>query len=690
MIKYRLPVNVYRYRATIGGMPLREVLIFVIIGCASLFLTRIALFLPLVFVPVSLAVFYLTRRNNRFSSLLRLFSGPGNKKTGVLVARLHSLNSHLFLERGAELSLIFEVQCRDMLSMRLGTQSGIQKGIADALNNLGNRVDFFSLHDGADEVGKDPEPLAFHSYMRMSAPLERNSVEHTAEKLATDAAELGQYFRSAGFPLHEVRNGEVISAITVKATGISVGGHLSSESVVNGRVALEKTFRVFRKYVEGEDYFSNIAVVNASYTSGPYYQTFLESMKIPLDILISVKMINSRNPLQYVGRLLAERRTEYRFSRGMARETDFLGQQVADLERMKKEMEQLGSKVFDVAFTIRVHANHPALLKDRLERVAGALEMVGLRTSYDKPQATRELRNSRLNTSRTRYLMDSISLAPILPIYRIPESEDKGVVLGIDDVSERVMDYNPFSQNSYNALIIGETGSGKSYFAKIFLMRSLRSGLAERAIIFDPLDEYSQEMLPGQCKVYSVSSFIREIRREKTPGFGPAHGTEEKIKIIKPSYEEMENDELLGEMLESLNQEMSNKRRQGILIIVDECHILLRNTRNGKTLGAMVRHSRHYKASIVNISQNTDDFLQRSSSNIAYNSNRIFIFRTRNIGNSHRKVLKIDDFDIPPPENLAGGSHHPYSECVVSDGTYCRTIRIFSTNAEDRILKISV
>ncbi len=690
MIRHRLPVNVYQYKATISGFPIRDLLVLLIIVCLSLLAANISIVISVVLMPISLLTFFVFIRSKNSGLRLKRFFPREIKREEKLEAAFHMMNGHCFVGAGNHLSIIFRVTSIELLAMREWRQEDIISGLTEALNQVKKNVEIISLHGDYGEAPPFNFKTPFQTFLRITVDIGNIGVVNAAEELLSSAMELLQHFKNAGLPLVELNSREELRKILIRFAGFSKAtgdnGHMAGDQ----RFSLKAVFMQFLTFTKTNEYVSDIVVRNASYSSGPFYQTILESMNIPMDIILSLREVGSRNQLQYINRLLAERRTEYRFSRGMPRETEYLKQQVSDLERMREKVEKNGDRLLDLTFTIRVYAEHPAVLNSRVLRIENSLGMMGFWASKDAKKILRKLREFSLNMAKPRYLMDTGSIASILPVFRRDDSNPDGILLGFDDLSEKAVRYDPFSQDSYNSLVIGETGSGKSYFTKMFLMRSLRSGVTDKAIIFDPLNEYSCKLFGKSCQEYNIGSYSRRtISEYPSEAEKPGNAQEFNIKIIKPSDEELENDEILEDMLSALNREMSHCKSRKTLIAIDECHILLRNLKNAKTLGAMVRHSRHYNTSIMNISQNTDDFLSRVSATIAYNSNRIFIFRTRNISESHKKVLKIDGFDIPRPENLAGGKSHQYSECIVSDGTYCRTLRVVTSDEEDSAIKES-
>lgn len=456
-----------------------------------------------------------------------------------------------------------------------------------------------------------------------------------------------------------------------------------------GVETIVKTFRLrkHRKYLETDHFFADIAVKNANYTGNAFYTLFLESMNIPVSLRLSIRKTGGKDQGKFLKRLIADRKAEYRISGDYLNGNASLKRQISDLERMQKDLFTEGSALLDASLSVRVYADHPAVLRDRVWRIRGAMEMLGFeieQVAYSRRDLMHILKPS---FTRARYLMNSKDVSRIVPIFRDDSGTSGGVVIGVDDFSERFVYYDPFAQTSYNSIVLGETGSGKSYFTKLLLMRALASGLAERVLVFDPLDEYSCGILGGNCITTSVSEFAYS-HAVNSGEFGDNHDlSTAKILIIKARPGDSDNHELLQQMLRSLNILMTLNPSQRKIIAVDECHILLRNQRTSDILGSMVRHSRHYSTAIVNISQNVDDFLNGKIDNVAYNSNRVFIFRTRNLKDSHKKALKLEGFDFDPPERLIGGNTFGHSECLVSDGNYCRKIRVYSSREEDELLQ---
>ncbi len=449
------------------------------------------------------------------------------------------------------------------------------------------------------------------------------------------------------------------------------------------------TFTPRRNYTKSKLYFAELVVSELDYSLGPYYLTLLESTRIPFDIRTSLRKVSDPNPSRFLKRLLSERRTELRMSGTSLSGNERLKRQIGDLETIVNQYEREEVPPLNFSILIRIYADHPVLLNERLSRIIYDLKLIGIETKRVK-SSKRAIKDFFLPdvNAKYNYLMNTRQAATIVPIFREAYEPSNGVIVGVDDISERIVYYDMFAENSHNALIIGETGSGKSYFAKLLVTRNIRAGYAERAIIFDPLNEYFCSFFDTNCTEVDIRDFLRGGHQKSAIQF-PTFSVKipGSVLIIKANSEDLGEDHLISDLLRELNSLMVGSQGKKTIMLIDESHIILKNPSNGKTLSQMVRHSRHFNTAIINISQNTDDFLNDRNGSLAFNSNRIFIFRTRNFKESHKKVLKLEDFDIETPERLMGGKMHPYSECIITDGDYCRKLRVISTVSEDSILQ---
>ncbi len=102
--------------------------------------------------------------------------------------------------------------------------------------------------------------------------------------------------------------------------------------------------------------------------------------------------------------------------------------------------------------------------------------------------------------------MDTTSLATTFPFISSELTANKGVLYGINEHNGSLVVFDRFSLENANAVIFGKSGSGKSFLAKLEVMRSLM--FDGEVIVIDPEEEYRPlcEALGGQYISFSMNA----------------------------------------------------------------------------------------------------------------------------------------------------------------------------------------
>lgn len=180
--------------------------------------------------------------------------------------------------------------------------------------------------------------------------------------------------------------------------------------------------------------------------------------------------------------------------------TSRMRRELSDLDEMILRSSK-GTAMFDLKMTVSISSSHPADVSRKSLRFERAMGLLGLAFKPVENYSQRKL-SSRLleNRSGKRYLMDSGSIASFLPVFLTTSKNMTGVYLGTEASTGMPLFLNQFENPSYNINVIGETGSGKSFFSKMLALRSLQEGLIDWLIVIDPLSEY-EKVFPDACSV---------------------------------------------------------------------------------------------------------------------------------------------------------------------------------------------
>ncbi len=105
--------------------------------------------------------------------------------------------------------------------------------------------------------------------------------------------------------------------------------------------------------------------------------------------------------------------------------------------------------------------------------------------------------------------MDTTSLSSTFPFTSAMLTQDKGVLYGINQQNGSLIIFDRFSLENANEVVLGKSGSGKSFLIKLEAMRQFMFGT--EIIIIDPEGEYESltKTLGGEYVSFTVSSPIK-------------------------------------------------------------------------------------------------------------------------------------------------------------------------------------
>ncbi|KKP81001.1 MAG: Type IV secretory pathway VirB4 component-like protein, partial [Candidatus Levybacteria bacterium GW2011_GWB1_35_5] len=105
--------------------------------------------------------------------------------------------------------------------------------------------------------------------------------------------------------------------------------------------------------------------------------------------------------------------------------------------------------------------------------------------------------------------MDTTSLASTFPFTSAMLTQDKGVMYGINQQNGSLIIFDRYSLENANEVILGKSGSGKSYLIKLEVIRQFMFGT--EVIVIDPEGEYGKlaKQLAGEEVAFTASSAIK-------------------------------------------------------------------------------------------------------------------------------------------------------------------------------------
>jgi hypothetical protein len=163
------------------------------------------------------------------------------------------------------------------------------------------------------------------------------------------------------------------------------------------------------------------------------------------------------------------------------------------LDTFSKQLDTDDDHYFNTTVMILVLARDEEELSQIEEKLlnAASLKSLKLKSCFGKQ---REGLNSVLPIGIQEFKrvanISSSCLAMLMPFKTQELSDENGIYYGINQLSQNVIFANKKALKNHNGMILGQSGSGKSVFAKTEILSMFITFLSDQIIIIDPQSEY--------------------------------------------------------------------------------------------------------------------------------------------------------------------------------------------------------
>ncbi|MEN9880916.1 MAG: hypothetical protein RLZZ308_99 [Candidatus Parcubacteria bacterium] len=210
------------------------------------------------------------------------------------------------------------------------------------------------------------------------------------------------------------------------------------------------------------------------------------------DIAIHVVPLNTGEVMKSFQRKVAEVESQImtREEKGMVRDPT-LDVAYQDLEDLRDGLTQAQEKMFEVSLYINLYGESNEELDRAENEIRNILES---KLVYIKPslfqQDTGFISNLPLGQDMLgiKNKLNTSPLSSFFPFVSFDLSSDKGILYGLNRHNGSLILFDRFSLENYNSIIFAKSGSGKSYFTKLEILRTLM--FDTEVIIIDPEREY--------------------------------------------------------------------------------------------------------------------------------------------------------------------------------------------------------
>ena len=213
-----------------------------------------------------------------------------------------------------------------------------------------------------------------------------------------------------------------------------------------------------------------------------------------IDISYHIEQVDPLTALPKLIRKITELEST---KRTMLKEGKVIGSEITDPLESAMELKDKIQRGMEKLFQISIYMTIRAESLIELNKVTKLLETVmQTRLFYIKPATFQQIEGlqsilpraeNRLAQKRN---LDSSSAALTFPFVSSELVQESGILYGINKSNNSLVIIDRYSLNNANSIIFAQSGSGKSYTAKVEILRHLMQGT--KVIIIDPEREYKQ------------------------------------------------------------------------------------------------------------------------------------------------------------------------------------------------------
>ncbi|MFB6212786.1 MAG: VirB4-like conjugal transfer ATPase, CD1110 family [Candidatus Magasanikbacteria bacterium] len=246
-------------------------------------------------------------------------------------------------------------------------------------------------------------------------------------------------------------------------------------------------------YIELEDYYAKTFFVFTypRYLSSGWFSSIINMAEM-MDISIFVHPMNTSRAMKNLQKKLVEVESEIseRREKGLIRDPK-LETARNDIEKLRDSLRQGTDKLFNVGVYITIYGSTQEELEELEQKIESELES---KMVYIKPALFRQLEGfkSTLPISQDELSINTpLNTGPassLFPFVSPDLTSEEGILYGVNMHNNTLVIFDRFNLENANSVIFATSGAGKSYAAKLEILRSMMMGTD--VLVIDPENEY--------------------------------------------------------------------------------------------------------------------------------------------------------------------------------------------------------
>ena len=259
-------------------------------------------------------------------------------------------------------------------------------------------------------------------------------------------------------------------------------------------------------------YVRTLFVSGYPYVASTGWLSMLINFNHDIDISYHIEQVDPLMALPKLNRKITELEST---KRTMLKEGRVIGSEINDPLDSAKELKDKIQRGMEKLFQISIYMTISADSVSELNKTTKLLETVmQTRLFYIKIATFQQIEGlqSILPRSENKLAqkrnLDSSSAALTFPFVSSELVQESGILYGINKSNNSLVIIDRYSLNNANSIIFAQSGSGKSYTAKVEILRHLMQGT--KVIIIDPEREYKQLAASVNGTYIKLSSSSKE------------------------------------------------------------------------------------------------------------------------------------------------------------------------------------
>lgn len=274
--------------------------------------------------------------------------------------------------------------------------------------------------------------------------------------------------------------------------------------------SIEVDFRYIRV---GERFFTTLFIVGYPRFVSPSWLEPIIDYDHTLDITMFAYPTQSADILQDLKRKIAEMEATIDSEAQAGKIVNpTIEAALEDAFALQEELAKGVERFFQFSFYITVSGQSLTELQDTTKQLQTTLSSLLLSAktatlqTEDGFKSTLPMGQDRLYITRN---MDTTSLASTFPFTSAILTQNKGVMYGMNQQNGSLIIFDRFSLENANEVVLGKSGSGKSYLIKLEIMRQFMLGA--EVIVVDPEGEYDAlaKTLGGEVVIFTANAPIK-------------------------------------------------------------------------------------------------------------------------------------------------------------------------------------